>query len=340
MSNHSRRKFLGTTAALVTGSFIGANKLVGAPAIIRPSSGIAGVRLGLITYSFRDMPAQDADSMLQYILESGVREVELMGDVAEVYAGKPKNPVDYRVIWPLWHKRNQKETLSADEEKMLAEAEAQQQAYRKTVADWRASASTKKFEEFARKYKKAGVSIYAFKPDAFEKHNTDAEINFAMRAAKALGATHVTVEHPADDARTLKLGTMARQNGIRIGYHGHEQQTPTFWDTAIKQSPGNAINLDLGHFVAAGNTDPLGFIREKHEHIVSMHTKDRTTPAHGRGNLPWGTGDTPIADALKLIRDNKYNFPATIELEYQVPEGSDPVKEVKKCVEYCKNVLG
>lgn len=340
MSNTSRRNFLGATAALVTGSLVGANKLIGAPAIIRPRAGIAGVRLGLITYSFREMPAQDANSMLQYILESGVKEVELMGDVAEEFAGKPKNPIDYRVIWPLRHKRDQKQTLTAEEEKMLADAKVQGDAYRKVVADWRASASLKKFEEFSKMYKKAGVSIYAFKPDAFGTENTDAEINFAMRAAKALGATHVTVEHPSNDAQTLKLGTMAHQNGIRIAYHGHEQQTPTFWDTALKQSPGNAINLDLGHFVAAGNTDPLGFIRDKHEHIMSMHTKDRTTPAHGRGNLPWGTGDTPIADALKLIRDNKYNFPATIELEYQVPAGSDPVKEVKKCVEYCKNVLG
>jgi sugar phosphate isomerase/epimerase len=340
MSYTTRRNFLSATAALVTGSIIGTNKLFGAPSIIHSRPGIAGVRLGLITYSFRDMPAQDADSILQYILASGVKEVELMGDVAEVYAGKPKNPVDYSSIWPLMQKRNERKELTADEQKTLSEAEQQRDAYRKSVASWRSSASLSKFEEFAAMYKKAGVSIYAFKPDAFGKENTDAEIDFAMRAARTLGATHVTVEHPSDDAHTLKLGTMAAKNGIKVGYHGHEQQTPTFWDTAIKQSTGNAINLDLGHFVAAGNTDPLGFIREKHDHIVSMHTKDRTTPAHGRGNLPWGTGDTPIADALKLIRDNNYTFPATIELEYKVPTGSDPVKEVKKCVEYCKNVLG
>ena len=339
MPNTSRRNFLGATAALVTGSIIGGNKLFGAPAIIHRRAGIAGVRLGLITYSFRDMPQQDADSILQYILETGVKEVELMGDVAEVYAGKPKNPVDYRSIWPLMQKKNQKQELTADEQKILSEAEQQRDAYRKTVAAWRSSTSMDKFEQFASLYKKAGISIYAFKPDAFGTENTDAEIDFAMRAARTLGATHVTVEHPSNDAHTLKLGTMAAKHGIKMGYHGHEQQTPTFWDTAIKQSKGNAINLDLGHFVAAGNTDPLGFIRDKHEHIVSMHTKDRTNPAHGRGNLPWDTGDTPITEALKLIRDNNYNFPATIELEYKVPEGSDPVREVKKCVEFCKNAL-
>jgi hypothetical protein len=28
-----------------------------------------------------------------------------------------------------------------------------------------------------------------------------------------------------------------------------------------------------------------------------------------------------------------------IELEYPVPEGSTPVEEVAKCMEYCRNVL-
>ena len=71
-----------------------------------------------------------------------------------------------------------------------------------------------------------------------------------------------------------------------------------------------------------------------------MHMKDRRSKANGGDNLPWGTGDTPLADVLKLMRDNKYTFPATIELEYKVPEGSGPIEEVKKCLEFCKRALG
>jgi len=47
-----------------------------------------------------------------------------------------------------------------------------------------------------------------------------------------------------------------------------------------------------------------------------------------------------LADSLRLMRDNKYTFPATIELEYKVPEGSTPIDEVKKCLEFCKTALG
>jgi L-ribulose-5-phosphate 3-epimerase UlaE len=70
-----------------------------------------------------------------------------------------------------------------------------------------------------------------------------------------------------------------------------------------------------------------------------MHTKDRTTPANGKKNLAWGNGDTPISEILKLMMNNKYKFPATIELEYSVPSNSDAVKEVQKCVEYCRKSL-
>jgi hypothetical protein len=42
---------------------------------------------------------------------------------------------------------------------------------------------------------------------------------------------------------------------------------------------------------------------------------------------------------LQLVSQNKWTFPATIELEYSIPEGSDAVQEVTKCVEYCRQAL-
>jgi sugar phosphate isomerase/epimerase len=273
------------------------------------------------------------------VKESGISAIELMGGPAETFAGAPKNPVDFRKIFPLMRKRNNKETLTAEEQKMLEDADAQRKAYQAEMAKWRMNAPMEKFEQVRKMYNAAGVQVYAFKPDAFGMQNTDADIDYGLRAARALGASHVTLEHPANDAHTLKLGRMAEKYGLKIGYHGHEQQTPTFWDTALGQSPANALNLDLGHFVAAGNTDPLGIIRAKHDRIASMHIKDRQTPANGKGNLPWGTGNTPIADALRLMRDQKYAFPATIELEYAVPQGSNPIAEVKKCLAFCQTAL-
>jgi hypothetical protein len=81
------------------------------------------------------------------------------------------------------------------------------------------------------------------------------------------------------------------------------------------------------------------FIEAKHDRITSMHVKDRQTPANGAGNLEWGKGDTPLKEILTMMRDKKYKFPASVELEYTVPEGSNAVKEVAKCVAYAKKLL-
>lgn len=335
-TNFSRRQFLGTAATLATG-------LIQPPAILhdllKPKSLIKGVQIGVITYSFRDMPDQSAEATLQYVLDTGISAIELMGGPAETYAGAPKNPVDFRAFFPLLRKRREKQPLTPEEEKKLTEMEASMKAYRAEMTRWRLSAPMDKFEKLRKMYKKAGVKVYAFKPDAFGMDQSDDEIIYGLKAGKALGASHVTLEHPSNDAHTQRLGKLAQQHGMKVGYHGHEQQTPTFWDTALAQSPANMLNLDFGHFVAAGNANPLDIVKRLHGRIASMHVKDRTTPEHGKGNLPWGSGDTPIAEVLTLMKTGKYTFPATIELEYQVPTGSSPVEEVKKCLEFCRKIL-
>ena len=345
MKNQStRRQFLGAAATLVSGAALGGNQLLGVPAFIRspgdkPNSLIDGVQIGVITYSFRDMPDQSAEATLQYVLDCGISAIELMGGPAEMFAGAPKNSVDMKTVFPLMRKRRENQTLTDDEQKKLAEVDAQNKAYRAELTKWRLSAPMNKFEQMRKLYNQAGVKIYGFKPDAFGIQNSDAEIEYGMRAAKLLGANQVTLEHPGNDTHTLKLGKMAEKNGVRVAYHGHEQQTPTFWDTALAQSPANAINFDLGHYVAAGNPDPLIFLKQKHDRIASMHIKDRQTADHGKGNLVWGQGDTPLKQVLKLMQEQKYTFPAAVELEYQIPEGSNSVAEVKKCLAYCRTAL-
>lgn len=338
----SRRKFIGTTATIAAG-VAASPSLFGAPGILRfynkPNSLINGVQLGLITYSFRSLPDQSAEATLKYVVDCGISAIELMGDPAESFAGKPDSPVDRRAFFGLMFKQRRGEELTDTEKQQLEEMRAQMDAYNKEVAAWREKVSMDKFVQLKKMYNDAGVQIYAFKPDAFGKNNTDAEVDYGMRAARALGASHVTLEHPSDDAQTQRLGELGKKNKVYVGYHGHEQQTPTLWDTALEQSKYNGLNLDFGHYVAAGNADPLAIVKAKSDRILSMHVKDRQTPANGKGNLLWGTGDTPIREVLQLMKAEKYKFPATIELEYNIPEGSDPIKEVQKCVEYCRKGL-
>jgi sugar phosphate isomerase/epimerase len=342
-NNLSRRSFLGTTATLAAGLSLAGAKSWGVPAyipnLLSPNFTINGVQLGVITYSFREMENQSAEAILQYTLDCGINSIELMGSTAESFIGRPENKMDRRKFYMLSRKARKNE-LSKNEKKELADLKNQQASYDKEIEVWNKNRSLDGFSKLSKMYNDARVQIYAFKPDyLLTKKNSDANIEYAMKAGKLLGASHVTLELPKDTAHTLKLGKMAEKNDIKVAYHGHEQQNPTWWDTALSQSPNNAMNIDLGHYVAAGNNAPLQILKDKHQHILSMHVKDRQNPENGKNNMSFGKGDTPIIEALQLMRDEKYTFAATIEYEYKTPENSTIIDEIKKSIAYCKDAL-
>jgi sugar phosphate isomerase/epimerase len=293
----------------------------------KPNSRFKGIQIGVITYSYRSMP-HDLDQLIDFCLKSGVSAIELMGDVVESYAGKPKSEFS----WP-----------GGPRQAMSDLQKIQVSTYNKQVAEWRATVSMERFVEVKKKFDAAGIKIYAFKPNAFGPNNTDEEVSYGMRVAKILGAKSVTLELPSDPEQSKRLGLLGEKHGMLVGYHNHTQATDQLWDVALSQSPNNTINFDAGHYLAAGgkNTIPalLAFIEKNHKRISSMHLKDRTTPEHGAGNLPWGTGDTPIKEIFQLMKAKKMKFPVSVELEYAIPEGSDAVKEVVKCLSFAKKML-
>lgn len=293
----------------------------------KPNSKFEGIQIGVITYSYRSMP-HDIDKLVDFCLASGISAIELMGDAVEEYAGKPSADFSWR---------------SGPRQPMTDLQKAQVATYNKQVADWRATVSMDKFMEVRKKFDAAGIKIYAFKPNAFSPNNTDEEVSYGMRVAKVLGAKSVTLELPNDPMQSKRLGTLGEKHKMLVGYHNHTQATDILWDVALSQSPNNSINFDAGHYLAAGgkNTIPalLAFIEKNHKRISSMHLKDRTTPEHGAGNLPWGTGDTPMNDIFQLMKNKKMKFPVSVELEYAIPEGSDAVKEVVKCISHAKKLI-
>ncbi len=302
----SRRRFIGTSVLAATGIVLSprlslANSIFGGD---KPDSKINGVQIGVITYSFRSMPGS-IQQILKYCVDSNINAIELMGDAAEAFAGAPQPDG------------------SAD--------------YHDKLAQWREHTLMDPFVAIRKMYKDAGVSIYAWKPNALGVKNTDGEIIYAFNAGKALGCSHVTVELPTDAVQTQRLGDLAKKQNMMVGYHAHTQATPTLWDTALSQSDHNGINLDIGHYVAGTSGSPIDFIKKNHKRILSMHIKDRKF--HNGPNMPWGQGDTPIKEVLTLMKTEKYKFPATIELEYKIPDGSDAVKEVIKCRDYAKQAL-
>jgi len=232
--------------------------------------------------------------------------------------------------------------LTPEQQATRAQQQAAQQEQAAKLKAWRTSVSMDVFKQLRKMYNDAGVSIYAWKQ--LTPNMSDEEFEYMFNVAEALGCTHTTLELPtgADAAAQLtRVGDFAMKKKIYAAYHTHTQGSMTVFDQAFAVSKGNMANVDLGHYVAGGNVGgtTLQFLEKFHDRISSVHLKDRTTPPHCALNLPWGTGETPIKEILQLMRKNKWKFPASVELEYAIPEGSDAVKEVAKCVEYCRAAL-
>ena len=296
----NRRNFIKKTSLLSLG-------MIGYSFHLPIIKNIGGVDISVITYSFQ-AGTEDMETIIQYCLDSKSDNIELMGNHVERTIGMPRS--------------------------------------RRDSADWRANVSMKEFKKVKKEFDQKGINIFAYKPYCMSPRNKDEEIEYAMKATKALGADYVTAEL-TDETNTKRISYYAEKHDVKVGYHGHLQSTDIAWNFALDNSKNNNINLDIGHYIAVGGVNTketlLKFIENNHDRICSLHLKDRNAPTEtnpdDRDNKIWGQGDTPIKEVLLLMQKKSYNFTATIEREYPIPEGSNAVQEVIRCMDYCKSVL-
>jgi len=285
-----------------------------------------GVQIGAITYSWRSMPSTPED-IIRYCKQTGITTLELMGNIAEDYAGAPPGPA-----WP----QNFREL--SDEERAAFRTEMDEHA--KKMSEWRINgASPEKYKELKAMFDEAGINIHIVKFSPSEW--SDAEIDYAFESAKILGAKAVTTEIDHDAAK--RLGPFAEKHGMYAVYHNHGQPgDSTFnFEDYLAYSPANMLNFDVGHYFGATGKHPNELIEKLHDRIYSIHLKDKTAKDADPPdtNMPWGEGDTPLGDILNLIQDNQWDIYCDVELEYDIPEGSDAVIETGKCVKYARSLL-
>ncbi|MHC4566362.1 MAG: sugar phosphate isomerase/epimerase family protein [Planctomycetota bacterium] len=316
----SRRELLGGVAAMAAATIVPGRVLgrSGGSRAGRPNSNFGGVQIGAITYSFRSMPSS-AEDILRYATRCGLSSIELMGDPAEKFAGMPAGG----------GRRGRART----EEQKRTQRQRQEE-----LLNWRLSVSMDKYRALRKLYNDAGVNIHIVKFGSIGNGNmSDAEIDYYFNVAKALGARGITREISEQAAE--RLGPIADRHKIVIGFHNHTQMTPTTYDGPIL-SHGKylGLNFDIGHYVAGTSESPIPIMEKFHDRILSLHLKDRKVSGD-RPNMPFGQGDTPVALVLQLMKRKGWKFPADIELEYKVPQGSDAVSEVSRCVQFCKKSL-
>jgi len=282
------------------------------PALCRAQT-ISGVRLGVQTYSLRELPRPAGGDMVEPLLkgmkEIGFTECELWAPQIEPAQplGRGRPPEDV-------------------------------QKSREELRRWRVETPLEHFHAIRRKFDAAGIRIWAFNysPDV---RYSDEEINRGFEIANALGAEIITASATLESAR--KIAPFAEKHRMVVAMHNHsrtedpnEFARPESFAAAMKISTYFKVNLDIGHFTAA-NYDAVAFLKEHHASVTNLHIKDRKK--NQGDNVAWGTGDTPIRDVLQLLKREKWSIRAYVEYEHRGTAG--PVEEVKTCFAYAKQVL-
>lgn len=209
---------------------------------------------------------------------------------------------------------------------------------REALRQWRLSVPLSHFTRVRDKFERANINLTAYTLSLRDDF-TDAEMERGFEMAKALGVSVITASSNPSAAR--RIDGFASNHKIYVGLHNHskiesnEFATPDDFARALQgASKYLCINLDIGHFAAAG-FDSVKFIREHHAKIVSLHIKDRES---GQGaNTVFGKGDAPVREVLTLLKQNRWRIPANIE---HAGTGGAVINELKECLAYCKQSLG
>src|ERR1044071_7918275 len=193
LEQSTRREFIGRAAAMAACAAI-APRIVAAEAAssAKPNSVIHGVRVGVITYSYRGGNINTAEETLKALLEDGLSEVELMDGPIRAFAGirgggRRRRPGASAEPEP----KPTPKAFGAEREAQLA-----------------------KCRDLRKMYNDAGVNIHLHK---LPFGQSDEEIDFNFMVAKALGRKGITTER--SDSFVKKVAPFAEKHKIWVGFH-------------------------------------------------------------------------------------------------------------------------
>ncbi len=290
---------------------------------------VHGVRIGIQSYSFRMLSLDEAIKAMRDI---GIGECELFSGHVEPRMQPPggRPPQGAPPPGPPPGQMGGRGQMTPD---MRDAMQKRQEEVRK----WRLTVPLDHFKDIRKQFDAAGIRLQAYNL-SFNDSFTDDEIDRGFQMAQALGVKLITSSSTITAAK--KVAPFADKYKMTVAMHGHsntknpnEFAKPESFAQAMAMSKYFAVNLDIGHFFAAGY-DPVAYLQEHHARITNLHLKDRKKD--DGPNTPWGEGDTPIKQVLQLLKEKKWDIPANIEYEYR---GEDTIAEVRKCFQYIKNAL-
>ncbi|AXB78603.1 sugar phosphate isomerase/epimerase [Novosphingobium sp. P6W] len=318
-----------TRRTLLTAAATGA-AVLSVPSLARPRR--YKVRLGIQTYSFRDLlptPGDTVDKMIQACKDLGVDMIELFEPTVEPPA------LSAHAAWAFTGGKPTEASLYGRPPEGTRPAAVLQS--REDLRKYRLATPIARFREIGRRFRAAGIEVQAFN-FGLKDDCTDAEVEWGFAATKALGTNLMTASTTLSMLR--RTAPFAARHRTLLGLHGHSNlrdpnqlATPESFEQGLAMSPWYRLNFDIGHFAAAG-FDTLGFLHRHHENVCSVHLKDRK--ANFGMNMPYGQGDTPIAGVVRTITENGWNIPIFLEYEYA---GGPSQDELRRSLAYVRKFV-
>jgi sugar phosphate isomerase/epimerase len=278
-------------------------------------SNIQGIQFGLQTYVFTTagLPQKDLlDLAVRSMVEARLGECDLYAPVIEP---------------PEFWDAIRDSTASA----------AKRTEAREALDRWRASVSLDFYRAIRRKINDAGIEIYGM--SGFPGRTRE-ELERTFEIAEILGATLVTLGNTLPAAK--EVAPMVDKARLLVGLQGRPDMrpanpetisTPANFEDALALSKNYWMSFDIGD-ATGGGYDALPFVEAHHDRIALIYLKDRRKD---RTSVPWGEGDTPVADVLRLARDRKYRWRCFVDCDYKT---ADRPGDVKRSFEYAKKALG
>ncbi len=268
---------------------------------------ISGVQFGLQPFCYHDLPMtrETRPTLIQRMVQNGLGMVELHATWVEPTFNAPG----------------------------VSAAEA-----RDKVRNWRLTTPADYYRNIKKEFDNTGIEIVSYYINIGDSH-TDAEIDAIFEGAKTLGAKSIVGSYGLAVAK--RLGAFPGKHGMFAGLHNHDNiSDPDAFSTeativkGLSYSPDFKATLDVRHFTAA-NGDCLGFLERHHNRVSAVHLGDRRKN-NGR-SAPFGEGDAPIIEILRIIRDNQWPIIALLEFEHGTLRTG--VDEVQRMFDYCKRAL-
>ena len=267
---------------------------------------IGGVQFGLQPFCYHDLPMtpENRPTLVKRLVQNGLGMVELHAT---------------------WVEPRFADSGDADEA-------------RKKQRAWRLSQPVDHYRRVKQEFDEAGITIFTYYVNINDSY-TDAEIDAVFAGAKILGARGCVGSQGL--AFSKRLAAFPGKHGMFVGLHNHANlsdpdalNTEESFVKGLAFSPDVKATLDTRHFTAA-NGDCLGFLERHHERMSSVHLGDRRRN-NGR-SAPFGEGDAPIIEVLRMIRDNKWPIVALLEFEHGTLRTQ--VEEVQLMFDYCKRAV-